>query len=150
VRSETTPEDIHGMDAAVGILTSRGGMTSHAAVVTRGMGKCGVVGAGEIGVDEKSKTMRVKGSVFREGDWLSLDGTTGRVIEGKRGLVPASTDDPELLTILSWAEPFRKMGVRANADIPRDAIQARAFGAEGIGLCRTEHMFFAEDRIPHM
>src|SRR3954469_15111165 len=150
VRGETTPEDIHGMEAAVGILTSRGGMTSHAAVVTRGMGKCGVVGAGEIGVDDKSKQMRVHDLVLKEGDWLSLDGTTGRVIQGKLNTVEASSDDPELQTIMSWAEPFRTMGVRANADIPRDAIQARAFGAEGIGLCRTEHMFFAEDRIPHM
>jgi pyruvate,orthophosphate dikinase len=150
VRAETTPEDIHGMEVAVGILTSRGGMTSHAAVVTRGMGKCCVAGAGEIQVDEKAREMRVKGQVFKEGDWISLDGTTGRVIKGKLSTVPASPDDPELVTILSWAEPFRKLGVRANADIPRDAIQARAFGAEGIGLCRTEHMFFAEDRIAHM
>src|SRR5437868_5304754 len=150
VRAETTPEDIHGMEVAVGILTSRGGMTSHAAVVTRGMGKCCVAGAGDIHVDEKAREMRVKGQVFKEGDWLSLDGTTGRVINGKLNTLPPSADDPELQTLLSWAEPFRKIGVRANADIPRDAIQARAFGAEGIGLCRTEHMFFAEDRIPHM
>ncbi len=150
VRGETTPEDIHGMEVAVGILTSRGGMTSHAAVVTRGMGKCCVAGAGDIGVDERAKQMRVKGEVFKEGDWISLDGTTGRVIKGKLDTVPPSADDPELQKLLGWAEPFRKIGVRANADIPRDAIQARAFGAEGIGLCRTEHMFFAEDRIPHM
>jgi pyruvate, orthophosphate dikinase len=150
VRGETTPEDIGGMEVASGILTSRGGMTSHAAVVTRGMGKCGVVGAGEIGVDDKSKQMRVHDLVLKEGDWLSLDGTTGRVILGKLNTVEASHDDPELQTIMSWAEPFRTMGVRANADIPRDAIQARAFGAEGIGLCRTEHMFFEHDRIPHM
>jgi len=150
VRAETTPEDIHGMEVAVGILTSRGGMTSHAAVVTRGMGKCCVAGAGDIGVDEKAREMRVKGQVFKGGDWISLDGTTGRVIKGKLNSLPPKADDPELQTILAWAEPFRKIGVRANADIPRDAIQARAFGAEGIGLCRTEHMFFAEDRIPHM
>ena len=150
VRAETTPEDIHGMEVAVGILTSRGGMTSHAAVVTRGMGKCCVAGAGDIGVDEKAREMRVKGQVFKGGDWISLDGTTGRVIKGKLNSLPPKADDPELQTILGWAEPFRKIGVRANADIPRDAIQARAFGAEGIGLCRTEHMFFAEDRIPHM
>ncbi|HTM86859.1 MAG TPA: pyruvate, phosphate dikinase [Terriglobales bacterium] len=150
VRAETTPEDIHGMEVAAGILTSRGGMTSHAAVVTRGMGKCCVAGAGDIQVDEKAKEMRVKGKVLKEGDWLSLDGTTGRVINGKLGTLDASPDDPELQKFMSWAEPFRKLGVRANADIPRDAIQARAFGAEGIGLCRTEHMFFAEDRIPHM
>ncbi|HXZ79682.1 MAG TPA: pyruvate, phosphate dikinase, partial [Terriglobales bacterium] len=150
VRAETTPEDIHGMEVAVGILTSRGGMTSHAAVVTRGMGKCCVAGAGEIEVHEKLKEMRVKGQVFKEGDWISLDGTTGRVIKGKLNTLPASPDDPQLQLLMSWAEPHRKMGVRANADIPRDAIQARAFGAEGIGLCRTEHMFFAEDRIAHM
>jgi pyruvate,orthophosphate dikinase len=150
VRAETTPEDIHGMEVAAGILTSRGGMTSHAAVVTRGMGKCCVAGAGDIEVDEKAKAMRVKGQTFREGDWISLDGTTGRVIKGRLNTEEASPDDPDLQTIMSWSEPFRTMGVRANADIPRDAIQARAFGAEGIGLCRTEHMFFAEDRIGHM
>ena len=150
VRAETTPEDIHGMEVAAGILTSRGGMTSHAAVVTRGMGKCCVAGAGDVQVDEHAREMRVKGQVFKDGDWLSLDGTTGRVIKGKLHTIPPTADDPELLKLLGWAEPFRKIGVRANADIPRDAIQARAFGAEGIGLCRTEHMFFAEDRIPHM
>jgi pyruvate,orthophosphate dikinase len=150
VRAETTPEDIQGMEVAAGILTSRGGMTSHAAVVTRGMGKCCVAGAGDIQVDERAKQMRVKGQVFKEGDWISLDGTTGRVIKGKLGTLDASSDDADLQKLLSWSEPFRKIGVRANADIPRDAIQAKAFGAEGIGLCRTEHMFFAEDRIPHM
>ena len=150
VRAETTPEDIHGMEVAAGILTSRGGMTSHAAVVTRGMGKCCVAGAGEIDVDEKKREMRVKGKVLKAGDWISLDGTSGRVILGKLNTNPARTDDPELMKFMSWAEPHRKMGVRANADIPRDAKQAAAFGAEGIGLCRTEHMFFAEDRIGHM
>src|SRR5579862_8249915 len=150
VRAETTPEDIQGMEVAAGILTSRGGMTSHAAVVTRGMGKCCVAGAGDIQVDERAKQMRVKGQVFKEGDWLSLDGTTGRVIKGKLNTLDASSDDEDLQKLMSWAEPFRKIGVRANADIPRDAIQAKSFGAEGIGLCRTEHMFFAADRIPHM
>jgi pyruvate,orthophosphate dikinase len=150
VRGETTPEDIHGMEVAAGILTSRGGMTSHAAVVTRGMGKCCVAGAGEIEVDEKKKEMRVGSLTLKEGDWLSLDGTTGRVIKGRLGTVPAKPDDPDLQTLLKWSEPFRKLGVRANADIPRDAVAARSFGAEGIGLCRTEHMFFAEDRIGHM
>jgi len=150
VRSETTPEDIHGMEVAAGILTSRGGMTSHAAVVTRGMGKCCVAGAGEIHVDEKLREIRVRNHVLREGDWISLDGSTGRVLKGKLDTVPASPDDPELKEFLSWAEPFRTMKVRANADIPRDAVQALAFGAEGIGLCRTEHMFFAEGRIAHM
>jgi pyruvate,orthophosphate dikinase len=150
VRAETTPEDIHGMEVAAGILTSRGGMTSHAAVVTRGMGKCCVAGAGDIGVDEHAREMRVKGQVFRQGDWISLDGTTGRVIKGKLNTLDAAPDDPELMKFMGWAEPFRKIGVRANADIPRDANQALAFGAAGIGLCRTEHMFFAEKRIPHM
>ena len=150
VRAETTPEDIQGMEVAAGILTSRGGMTSHAAVVTRGMGKCCVAGAGDITVDEKKREMRVKGQTFKEGDWISLDGTTGRVIKGKLNTIPPKADDPELLKLMGWAEPFRKLRVRANADIPRDAIQARGFGAEGIGLCRTEHMFFAEDRIQHM
>jgi pyruvate,orthophosphate dikinase len=150
VRAETTPEDIHGMEVAKGILTSRGGMTSHAAVVTRGMGKCCVAGAGDIDVNEKAREMRVKGQTFKEGDWISLDGTTGRVIKGKLGTLDPSPDDPELQKFMQWADPHRKMKVRANADIPRDAIQARAFGAEGIGLCRTEHMFFGEEKIPHM
>jgi len=150
VRAETTPEDIHGMEVAAGILTSRGGMTSHAAVVTRGMGKCCVAGAGDIQVDERAREMRVRGQVFKEGDWISLDGTTGRVIKGKLKTADPTPDDPLLMKLMSWSEPFRKIGVRANADIPRDAKKAREFGAEGIGLCRTEHMFFAEDRIPHM
>ncbi|MGC2540051.1 MAG: pyruvate, phosphate dikinase, partial [Candidatus Sulfotelmatobacter sp.] len=150
VRAETTPEDIQGMEVAAGILTSRGGMTSHAAVVTRGMGKCCVAGAGDVLVDERAKEMHAKGQVFKEGDWLSLDGTTGRVIKGKLNTLEPSAEDADLQTLLSWAEPFRKIGVRANADIPRDAIQARAFGAQGIGLCRTEHMFFAADRIRDM
>ena len=150
VRGETTPEDIHGMEVASGILTSRGGMTSHAAVVTRGMGKCCVAGAGDIAVDEKKKEMRVKGQTFKEGDWLSLDGTTGRVIKGKLNTLEASPDDKDLVKFMAWADPHRRLKVRANADIPRDAKTAIAFGAEGIGLCRTEHMFFAEDRLPFM
>jgi pyruvate,orthophosphate dikinase len=150
VRAETTPEDIHGMEVAKGILTSRGGMTSHAAVVTRGMGKCCVAGAGDIDVNEKTREMKVKGQTFKEGDWISLDGTTGRVIKGKLGTLDPSPDDPELQKFMNWADPHRKMKVRANADIPRDAVQARAFGAEGIGLCRTEHMFFGEKKIGHM
>jgi pyruvate,orthophosphate dikinase len=150
VRGETTPEDIAGMEVASGILTSRGGMTSHAAVVTRGMGKCCVAGAGELAVDEKKKELRVKGNVFKEGDWLSLNGTTGQVYAGKMNTLPASPDDPDLVKFMSWADPHRRLKVRANADIPRDAKTAIAFGAEGIGLCRTEHMFFAEDRLPFM
>src|SRR6202034_2249627 len=139
VRAETTPEDISGMEVAVGILTSQGGMTSHAAVVTRGMGKSCVAGAGEIAVDERAGQMRARGQVFNAGDWITIDGSTGRVLRGKRNLLPP---DPENLAklehFMSWAEPFRTMGVRANADIPRDAEKAREFGAEGIGLCRTE------------
>ena len=150
VRAETTPEDIHGMEVAKGILTSRGGMTSHAAVVTRGMGKCCVAGAGDIDVDEKAQEMLVKGQMFKAGDWISLDGTTGRVIKGKLNTLDPSPDDPELQKFMAWVDPYRILKVRANADIPRDAIQARAFGAEGIGLCRTEHMFFGEEKIPHM
>ncbi len=149
VRAETTPEDIHGMEVAVGILTSQGGMTSHAAVVTRGMGKSCVAGAGEIAVDERAEEMRARGQVFKAGDWITIDGSTGRVLRGKRNLLPP---DPENLAklkhFMSWAEPFRTMGVRANADIPRDAKTAREFGAEGIGLCRTEHMFFAPRAHP--
>jgi pyruvate,orthophosphate dikinase len=150
VRGETTPEDIHGMEVAAGILTSRGGMSSHAAVVTRGMGKCCVAGAGEVKVDEKKKEMRVAGQTFKEGDWISLDGTTGRVIKGKAAVLPGDPKDPKLVEFMSWADPYRRLKIRSNADIPRDAKAAQAFGAEGIGLCRTEHMFFAEDRLPHM
>ncbi len=150
VRGETTPEDIAGMEVAAGILTSRGGMTSHAAVVTRGMGKCCVAGAGDIEVKEKKGEMRVHGKCFKEGDWISLDGTTGRVIGGRLKTLPASPDDPDLVKFMAWVDPLRKLRIRANADIPRDARQAVMFGAEGIGLCRTEHMFFAEDRLPLM
>jgi pyruvate,orthophosphate dikinase len=150
VRGETTPEDIAGMEVAAGILTSRGGMTSHAAVVTRGMGKCCVAGAGDCIVDQDKKELRVKGHTFKQGDWLSLDGTTGRVIAGKLKTIDAQPDDPDLVKFMSWVDPVRRLGIRANADIPRDAKLARLFGAEGIGLCRTEHMFFAEDRIEHM
>src|ERR1700723_2929083 len=150
VRGETTPEDIAGMEVADGILTSRGGMTSHAAVVTRGMGKCCVAGAGDCTVDEAKKELRVKGHTYKQGDWISLDGTTGRVIAGKLKTLDAQPDDPDLVKFMSWVDPVRRLQVWANADIPRDAKQAQAFGAQGIGLCRTEHMFFAEDRIEHM
>ncbi len=150
VRGETTPEDIAGMEVADGILTSRGGMTSHAAVVTRGMGKCCVAGAGDCTVDEAKKELRVKGRTFKQGDYISLDGTTGRVIAGKLKTLDAQPNDPDLVKFMSWVDPLRRLKIRANADIPRDAKTARAFGAEGIGLCRTEHMFFAEDRIEHM
>ena len=146
VRLETSPEDLAGMVVAEGILTARGGMTSHAAVVARGMGKCCVAGCSALNVDEEKKTVEVDGKVFKEGDKISLDGSTGTVYEGE-----IKTVQPELLgdfaTIMQWADDARKLKVRANADNPRDAKQAVEFGAEGIGLCRTEHMFFEEDRI---
>src|SRR5512143_3658069 len=147
VRPETTPDDIHGMDAARGILTARGGMTSHAAVVARGMGKPCVAGCESIKVDLKAEKFTVGKYTVKMGDYITIDGGTGRVILGK---VP--TQDPEVSgdfgTLMNWVDEIRTLGVRANADIPRDAKMARKFGAEGIGLCRTEHMFFAEDRLP--
>ena len=146
VRTETSPEDLQGMDSAKGILTSRGGMTSHAAVVARGMGKCCVAGAHEVKVDEVNKVVTVGDIQLGEGDMISLDGSTGTVYKGK-----IETIDPELsgkfATFMSWADEVRRLQVRANADTPHDAQQALDLGAEGVGLCRTEHMFFAEDRI---
>jgi len=150
VRGETVPDDIHGMEVAVGILTSRGGMTSHAAVVTRGMGKPCVAGCGEAEVNEKNKQIRVGDLVIKEGDWISLDGSTGRVILGKANLVEPDPHSGVFAEFMKWADEHRQLGVRANADIPRDALVARRFGAEGIGLCRTEHMFFEKDRLPHV
>jgi len=149
VRTETSPEDIHGMAVAEGILTARGGRTSHAAVVARGMGKCCVAGCEDIKVNEKEKEFRVNGFMFKEGDFISLDGNTGRVIKGK-----ISTLEPELSTefteLMKWANEIKTLGVRANADTPGDARLAREMGAEGIGLCRTEHMFFGEERLPYV
>ncbi|MDE3178191.1 MAG: pyruvate, phosphate dikinase [Acidobacteriota bacterium] len=150
VRAETVPDDIHGMEVAAGILTSRGGMTSHAAVVTRGMGKCCVAGCSEAEVDEKKKVLRIGKNVIPEGGWISLDGSTGRVFLGKASTTEPDTSGGVFATFMKWADDFRQLGVRANADIPRDAAVARQFGAEGIGLCRTEHMFFAEERLPHV
>ncbi|MGH9481144.1 MAG: pyruvate, phosphate dikinase [Terriglobales bacterium] len=150
VRAETTPEDIHGMEVAAGILTSRGGMTSHAAVVTRGMGKCCVAGASAITVDEHGSKLLAGGKTFSAGDWISIDGSTGHIYAGQVPTIPGDPNDPLLKTFMGWAEPHRRLGVRANADIPRDARAARGFGAEGIGLCRTEHMFFGEGKIEHM
>ncbi|MBI3791320.1 MAG: pyruvate, phosphate dikinase [Gemmatimonadetes bacterium] len=146
VRAETSPEDIRGMAAAKGILTARGGMTSHAAVVARGMGKCCVVGAAGLEVDPDAGTMCADGGSFRRGDWITLDGSTGRVIAGRVALVSPSTGE-HFERFMKWADRYRRLRVRANADTPADAARARAFGAEGIGLCRTEHMFFAADRI---
>lgn len=148
VRPETSPEDVGGMNSAQGILTSRGGMTSHAAVVARGMGKPCIVGCEEMEVDEENKQFKANGVVVKEGEWISIDGSTGEVMLGQLKTVVPEGLVGYVGKILEWADKFRKLGVRANADIPRDAEVARRFGAEGIGLCRTEHMFFEADRIP--
>jgi pyruvate,orthophosphate dikinase len=164
VRDETTPEDFHGIVAARAVLTARGGMTSHAAVVARGMGKCAVVGCKEIDVDVDHRRFSVNGTVVTEGEWLTLDGATGRVFAGDlptipsevvrvtNGSMPASRAPlyRAYSELLGWADDSRRLKVRANADTPRDARIARNFGAEGIGLCRTEHMFFEGDRITAM
>jgi pyruvate,orthophosphate dikinase len=164
VREETTPEDFHGIVAARAIVTARGGMTSHAAVVARGMGKCAVVGCQDLHVDAQHRRFTVNGTTVREGDWLTVDGATGAVYSGALPTVPSDVmrvvtgvlrpaDAPlyeSFARVLGWADGFRKLQVRANADTPRDARIARAFGAEGIGLCRTEHMFFEGDRIAAM
>ena len=147
VRLETSPEDIEGMKAAQGILTVRGGMTSHAAVVARGMGKCCVSGCGAIKMDEENKQFELSGKTFHEGDWLSIDGSTGKIYDGAIPTVDASIGG-EFGRVMGWADQYRRLKVRTNADTPHDAAQARKFGAEGIGLCRTEHMFFDADRIP--
>jgi pyruvate,orthophosphate dikinase len=146
VRVETSPEDIHGMHAAEGILTTRGGMTSHAAVVARGMGKPCVSGAGAIRVDYASGTMSAGGQVFKKGEFITIDGATGQVLAGKVEMIEPQLAG-EFATLIGWADKVRKLGVRANADTPADAQAAARFGAEGIGLCRTEHMFFNEGRI---
>ncbi len=147
VRNETSPDDIHGMAAAQGILTARGGMTSHAAVVARGMGKCCVSGCEAIKIDEEKKQFIVGDIVVKEGDFITIDGSTGEVMLGKvPTIAPEMSED--FLTLMEWADATRVLKVRANGDSPVDATNARNFGAEGIGLCRTEHMFFAEDRIP--
>ncbi len=147
VRLETSPEDLAGMVAAEGILTARGGMTSHAAVVARGMGKCCVSGCAEIKVDEEAKELTIGEYVFKEGDYISLDGTAGDVLKGQIKTVPPELSG-DFAEIMSWADEIRTLKIRTNADNPRDAKQAVEFGAEGIGLCRTEHMFFEEERIP--
>ena len=149
VRLETSPEDIEGMHYAQGILTVRGGMTSHAAVVARGMGTCCVSGCGEIKIDEENKVFTLGGKTFREGDYISLDGSTGNIY-GEEIKTVAATVSGDFGRIMAWADKYRKLQVRTNADTPKDAKQARAFGAEGIGLCRTEHMFFDPDRIAAM
>ena len=146
VRLETSPEDIEGMKAAQGILTVRGGMTSHAAVVARGMGKCCVSGCGAINMDEANKQFTLAGKTYHEGDWMSLDGSTGNIYDGAMPTVDANVGG-DFGRIMAWADKFRRLKVRTNADTPADAARARSLGAQGIGLCRTEHMFFDGDRI---
>ena len=146
VRWETTPDDIHGMIFAQGILTAHGGMTSHAAVVARGMGKPCVAGCEGLTLDVDARTARLGDAELREGDVITLDGGTGRVIVGAVPLVPPQINE-DFQTVLEWADDVRRLRVRANADNPEDAARAREFGAQGIGLCRTEHMFFG-DRLP--
>jgi pyruvate,orthophosphate dikinase len=148
VRPETKPDDVHGMIAAQGILTSRGGRTSHAALVARQFGKPAVVGVSALEIDMDSREMTIGDLLIKEGDWISLDGTQGLVYTGKLDTVVPDIQNPYLMKVLSWADEFRTLGVWANADYPQDARRAREYGAEGIGLCRTEHMFFEADRIP--
>ena len=151
VRAETSPEDVHGMHAAEAILTSKGGMTSHAALVARGWGKCCIVGCGALDIDVAGKTVRVGGVTLKEGDYVTLNGTKGVVYEGQLDLLPADPDSNEWYKeLMGWADEVRSLGVRTNADTPQDASVARAFGAQGIGLCRTEHMFFDPARIMSM
>ena len=149
VRLETSPEDIEGMKAAQGILTVRGGMTSHAAVVARGMGKCCVSGCGAINMDEANKQFTLAGKTYHEGDWMSLDGSTGNIYDGAMPTVDASVGG-DFGRIMAWADKFRRLQVRTNADTPHDAAKARELGAQGIGLCRTEHMFFDSEKIVAM
>ena len=146
VRIETSPEDIQGMHASMGILTARGGMTSHAAVVARGMGKCCVVGCDALRIDYANRSLRVGEVQLQEGDRLTLDGTTGEVFRGEIATEPPQMD-ATLEVFMGWVDEVRRLNVRANADTPQDALTARQNGAEGIGLCRTEHMFFAPERI---
>ncbi|MFW3146658.1 MAG: pyruvate, phosphate dikinase [Thermoplasmatota archaeon] len=149
VRIETSPEDIGGMKSAKGILTSRGGMTSHAAVVARGMGKCCVSGCGELKISYEKRMFSAGESIVKEGEWISLDGSTGEIFEGRLKTKPPSIGG-DFAKLMSWADEIRQLGVRTNADTPEDASKAREFGADGIGLCRTEHMFFEGDRIKAM
>ncbi len=149
VRPETKPDDVHGMLAAQGILTSRGGRTSHAALVARQFGKPAVVGVSALEIDLNDRIMKVGEKIVKEGDWISIDGTSGEVYLGKLKAMVPDIKDPWLIKLLSWADEFRRLGVRANADYPRDALRAREYGAEGIGLCRTEHMFFEPVRLEH-
>ncbi len=150
VRPETKPDDVHGMLAAKGILTSRGGRTSHAALVARQFGKPAVVGVSDLAIDINRRRMAIKGTVIQEGDWVSIDGTTGELFLGRLPTVVPDIKDPWLIKLLSWADSFRHLKIRTNADYPQDAQRARDYGAEGIGLCRTEHMFFEPKRLPYL
>ncbi len=148
VRNETSPEDVHGMHAAEAILTAKGGMTSHAALVARGWGKCCIVGCGALEIQLKKRTLKVDGITLKEGDWITLNGTRGLVYRGKMDLLSSDPErNPYYKTLMKWADEVRKLGVRTNAEAPEDAALARTFGAQGIGLCRTEHMFFGPERI---
>ncbi len=151
VRHETSPEDVHGMHAAEAILTAKGGMTSHAALVARGWGKCCIVGAGAVHINLAQRTVDIGGTVLREGDVITLNGTKGLIYAGALPLVVIDLEgNRDLKDFLRWCDEIRALGVRTNADTPADAAQARRFGAAGIGLCRTEHMFFGEERIRAM
>ncbi|MGD8267655.1 MAG: pyruvate, phosphate dikinase [Desulfobacterales bacterium] len=150
VRPETKPDDVHGMLAAKGIVTSRGGRTSHAALVARQFGKPAVVGVGRLQIDMGKREITFGDETIKEGDWVSVDGTTGKIYKGQLTTTPPDIKDANLITLLAWADEFRRLGVRTNADYPDDARRAREYGAEGIGLCRTEHMFFESDRLPHI
>ncbi len=151
VRNETSPEDVEGMRSAVAILTAMGGMTSHAALVARGWGKCCIVGCGSVRIDVRARQFTAEGKVYKEGDWISLNGTTGRIYEGQLPVLPAQPEKNKWYSkLMKWADVVRQIGVRTNAESPEDAAQAVAFGAEGIGLARTEHMFFEADRIIHV
>ena len=150
VRPETKPDDVHGMLASKGILTSRGGRTSHAALVARQFGKPAVVGVSALDIDMNKRQMTIKKEIIKEGDWISIDGTFGEVYAGKLKTTVPNIKDPWLITLLDWADGFRRLGVWTNADYPSDAKRARSYGAEGIGLCRTEHMFFEAKRLPYL
>ena len=151
VRNETSPEDVHGMHVAQAILTAKGGMTSHAALVARGWGKCCIVGCGALNIDSRGKKMTIGDKVVKEGDWISMNGTTGIVFEGQVPVLPAQPEKNKWYKkLMGWADKARQINVRTNCESPADAAQAIAFGAEGIGLARTEHMFFEPERIIHM
>ena len=148
LREETSPEDVHGMHAAVAILTAKGGMTSHAALVARGWGKCCIVGCGDLHIKLDEKEVYIGNTILKEGDWITMNGTAGKIYKGQLDLIPANPEThEEYKQLMDWTDEVRKLKIRTNAETPADARQAIQFGAQGIGLCRTEHMFFDEDRI---